>query len=272
MNALLLLCELIAQGCKGSASFYGDNHAFAALLRNGYLCESGVVGSVVCNDCEEAHAAPVVCEAGCYGYFCPDRGFVPVRREDVQAVSPDVPKLIQALADSFECKRRKATALHGTTWRIGAIETDQGDVMLFFHPCLRDESDLLALGDALSREMRSTWRLVVTAEGSATVDGTVAVSLGELVDLDSKDGRLLPLSDPRTLVGVPPRNLGGAPNRFGHLLIAIIEERVRSGQAMLGRNEEAKVVLVHFERKHPDLKPPSLSSVKDYVTKIRTGQ
>jgi hypothetical protein len=89
-------------------------------------------------------------------------GYPETRSGDVKAVTPHVPKLIESLAGAFPCKRRKATALRCAAWRVGVVETDQGDVMLFFHPSLRDETDLRALCDALSREVRSAWKLIIT--------------------------------------------------------------------------------------------------------------
>jgi hypothetical protein len=127
-------------------------------------------------------------------------GYPETRSGDVKAVTPHVPKLIESLADAFQCKRRKAAALHGATWRVGAVETGQGNVTLFFHPSLRDETDLRALGDALSREVRSGWKLIITAEGALPVDGAATVNLGEVVELDDEEGHLVPLSDPCTLV------------------------------------------------------------------------
>lgn len=272
MRPIALLAQIIAHRDKVSSSRFRELSAFQHLVKTGYVECAGMMSSVGCTECEEAHDAELVFEEGQYGYFCPSLGFVPVQREDAQAVKPDVAKLIAALAVAFQCKRRKATVLQDSTWRIGAIETVQGDVLLLFHPNLQDETDLRALCDAFSREMRSSWRLIVTAEGAMLVEGATTVNLGELVDLDTSDGSLVPLSDPCSLVGVPKTNPGGAPNRFGPKLTTLIEDRMQKGKALSGRNEEAKAILEHFGQKHPDLTPPSLSTVKDYVSKLRAGQ
>jgi len=41
---------------------------------------------------------------------------------------------------------------------------------------------------------------------------------------------------------------------------------------LAGRNEEARAVLSDFKQSNPHMKPPSLSSVQDYVSKVRAGQ
>ena len=271
MNALSLLCELIAQGGKASATLYSDNPDFSALLRHGYLRESGLVASVVCNDCEEAHAAPVVFEGGRYGHYCSDLGFVPLEKASLSVVLPEMPRLIDRLADVWECKRRRTSPLIDRTWRIGAAASDTGDVMLYFHPRLRDEDDARALSDALAREVRSPWRLVITAEGRLPVAETQIVDLSELVELDPYSGQLVPVADPVALVGAPTAKKAGAPNRYGEMLSMLIRARITAGEALSGRNEEAKAVLALFSEQNPGATPPSLPTVKSYVTKERAG-
>lgn len=272
MSAVGLLCEVIAQGVKASSEPLRGNPEYSLLMELGYLRETGVVSSVVCLDCDQPHDAEVVFVDGRYGYFCPDLGFVPVSRPALQGVTADVPKLIKHLADAFDCKRWKRTPVLNRTWRIGAVDTDHGDVMLYFQPRLRSEEDTRALGAALSNEVRSTWRLIVTAVGTLPVHGAATVLLSDLVDFEVQSGRFVPVAAPCTLVGVPSKNSGGAPNRFGVVLTAIIEDRVKNGLAVTVRNAEAKAVLAQFQKENPDARPPSLSSVKDYVTKFRSEQ
>ena len=272
MTAIALLAQIIAQRSKVASASFRTEPDFKQLMEYGYLRDAGVLSSLTCIDCDQAHDAEVVFDHGQYGYFCPDLGFVPTARDAVQAVIPDTPKLIQSLADAFQCKRRKASPLHGQTWRIGAVDLDQGDAILFFHACLRAEEELRAFHDAQSREVRSSWRLIVTAEGELPVREATSIRLDELVEMDTNDGRLVPISNLGVLLGVPVTNTGGAPNRFGAPLTALIEHRIKNQQALTGLNKESDAVLALFERDQPDLKPPSRSSVKAYLSKIRAGQ
>lgn len=272
MTAVALLAQIIAQRAKVASWAIRNTPEFEQLMEYRYIRNAGVVSSLTCTECDQPHDAEVFYDNRHYGHFCPDMGFVPTTRDTVQTVVPDIPKLIQSLADAFHCKRRKASPLQDQTWRIGGVNLDQGDAMLFFHPCLRDENELRAFHDAQSREVRSEWRLIVTAEGALPFSAVTIVRLDELVELDTNDGRLVPLSNLGELVGVPVANKGGAPNRFGALLTALIENRIKAQQALTGLNMEAKAVLKLFAKEHPDLKPPSISSVKTYLTKIRAGQ
>lgn len=270
MSAVDLLGNVICHGGKVRVAALGQDRDVRALLSCGLLREAGVVSSVVCMDCENAHAAEVIFGEGAYGYFCPDIGFVTLERPDIAAVEPDLPALIEHLAEVLACARRKATPVLGYTWRIGAVKTDHGDITLYFHPRLRDAEDARSLADALSREIASAWRIVVTACGQLPVSGAATLALAELVTLSPTGKSLDPAVDLHTIVGVPASAKTGAPNRFREKCMTLIKSRLRTGQAMSGRNEEAKEV-------HALLKAdlgsdaPSLPTVKAYVTKARSG-
>lgn len=271
MNAATLLRDVIAQGGSASASFYRDDPAFAALLHHGYLKETGLVASVVCDDCDEVHAAPVVFEGGRYGYICPDLGFAPRDRGDLQAVLPDLPLLIDRLSDALDCKKRRATALHGQTWRIGAVAQASGEVMLYFQPRLQCEEDSQELAHALTREVRSQWRLIVTALGTLSVAGAQAVQLDDLAELDTNTGAVRILAEPSELVGMPRRNTGGRPSEHSEPLAAIITDRSKSGVALDGVNAESRAILADFKARHPDKPAPSIETVKRHLRKSRGG-
>lgn len=269
MTAIGLLSEAIAQGGKISASHYGAAPNFPWLLQQGYLTDAGVVASVLCNDCEETHTAPVVFEAGGYGYYCPDLGFVPVERKAIQGVLPDLPKLIGALADLFDCQKRKSAPVRGQTWRIGAYSAVSGDVMLYFHPRLQTEEDARELEAALSREVRSDWRLIVTALGTLPIGSTQSVQLVDLVDLEDRTGTFGILAPPENLVGMPRKNTGGRPSIHGPALARIIANRMQSGTALGGLNEESRAVLAAFKSSSTGNSTPSIETVRRHVKKAR---
>ena len=271
MNAVALLRDVIARGGSASANFYRDDPAFAVLLHHGYLKEAGLVASVVCDDCDEAHAAPVAFEGGCYGYVCPDLGFVPRDRADLQAVQPDLPLLIGRLSDAFDCKKRRAVALHGQTWRIGSVTHVTGEVMLYFQPRLQCEEDSQELAHAMSREVRTQWRLIVTALGTLSVAGAQAVQLDDLAELDTNTGAVRILAKPSELVGMPRKNTGGRPSEHSEPLAAIITDRSKSGVALDGVNAESRVILADFKALHPEKAAPSIETVKRHLRKSRGG-
>lgn len=221
-------------------------------------------------ECETAHAAEVICDEDVYGHFCPDLGFVPLERREVAAVEPDLPALIEHLAEAFSCARRKATPVHGNTWRVGAVKTDHGDIMLYFHPRLRDGEDAREFADALSREIASAWRIVITACGQLPISGAATLALAELVALSPAGKPLDPAVDLHAIVGVPASRRAGTPNRFRENCLTLIRSRIASGIALAGRNEEAKAVLL-LMKKDLGSDAPSLVTVRRYVTEARTG-
>lgn len=272
MSAAALLCAIIAQGGKVTSDFYHGDRGFAALVRHGFLREAGVLTSVVCDQCDAPHSAQVVYEGGKTGYFCPELGFTPLPPELSTAFLPDMALLVGRLADTFECRQRKTSILYGLTWRIGAARVASTQVMLYFHPTVKSEDDAHDLQNALSREVRSDWRLVVTSQGTFPVGGCTSVQLDDLIEIDTQTGALHTIADFGTLAGVPRKNTGGRPSEHGPMISRIIEERIANGMALEGRNKEAEAVLKLFVQHSPKEKAPSISSVRDYVTKARTRQ
>lgn len=271
MTPLALLCEIIAHGGDVSAEHYRQYPALAALQRFGFLSEAGVAASIVCNECDEAHSAPVIHEAGSYGYFCPDIGFVQLAPESLGILRPAITHLIKQLADAFGCSRRRDLAIDGNIWRIGSVETHAGGVMLYFHPTLNTEEDARDLQSALGREVRSEWRLVITAEGAMPLNDAVPVHLGDLVEMNAETGDLHPTADPGILAGVPQKNPGGRPSPHGPILKQLINDRTRTGATVEGLNAEARAVMVAFKEKHPEMPAPSDTTIKRHLRASRTG-
>ena len=271
MNPISLLCEIIAQGGKVSSHFYRGDPSLALLVRHGFLCERGVMSSVVCDGCDEAHAAPIVYVDGRYGYFCPDLGFCGMEPRDVTMLSADIPHLINTLADVLGCRQRKSSSLRGMTWRIGVVTAHGVSVMLHFHPRLKTENDAQELKNVLVREVRSERRLVVTAQGGLPLAGTAVVCLENLFEMDAPSGELREISDIGLLAGVPNRNTGGRPSVHAKLLVPLIEDRIQNGTAVKGLNLEAREVLAVFKERYPEEIAPSQSTLKRFVLAARGG-
>ncbi|SHE87297.1 hypothetical protein SAMN05444273_1035 [Litoreibacter ascidiaceicola] len=271
MSAAARLCDIIAQGGKVSADFDGGDDGLTALARHGYLREAGVLASVVCDECDAPHSAPVVYEADEYGHYCPDLGFLKLDPTRLAAFSPDVPKLIDRLSEALGCRQRKSSSVYGETWRIGAAQTEAAAVMLYFHPTLATEENARELHHALAREARSEWRLVVTAQGALPIAGLPTVRLDELAEINLTTGALRVIADPGVLAGLPRKNPGGRPSVHGDVLRPLIEGRIRDGAAVVGVNAEAGEVRDVFEALFPNRPIPSASAIKRYIREARRG-
>jgi len=269
LSAVALLCEIIAQQGKAAVLTYGKHPYLEALLRGGFVRRAGVVQSVVCLDCDSPHDAEIVYEKGGYGYFCPDLGFVPLERALIEAVVPDFPSIVGALADGLDCKRRKSTPVQGATWRIGVVASEGGDVSLYLHASLRGEEDVAGLMAALSREVRTPYRLILTANGVLPIPDAKTALLVDVAELHPDQGRFAVLTDPRDIVDAPRKRLGGAPNRHKETLVPLIQARIQNGSALQGRNEEAIAILDILRHRTPDAKLPSLPTIRRYLTEAR---
>jgi hypothetical protein len=143
--------------------------------------------------------------------------------------------------------------------------------VLYFHPTLETEDDARALQDALGREARSEWRLVVTAQGALPIVGIATARLDELAKIDVTTGELCVIADPGVLAGLLLKNSGGRPPTQGDLLRPLIEGRIRNGAAVDGVNAEAREVSAAFKAKYPDHPAPSEATIKRYIREARRG-
>ncbi len=272
MQPIDLLCEIVSQKGKVAASRYSHAPCFSALLTHGFLERSGMIQSLPCLNCDAPHDADIVYHDGRAGFFCPDTGFVPVSADEIGAVRANVPKIIDGLANAFDCRARKSSPVAGETWRVGKVSREAGDIAIYFHQTMQVERDATDIAAALAQEPGSTYRLILSAAGKLQGAGTVTVSLSDVVELDVFGSRFRSVADLRDLVAAPRKNPGGAPNRYSETLTALIKQRILDSTALDGRNAEARAVLSDFIQSNPRSSPPSLSSVQDYVTKVRAGQ
>jgi len=272
LSAIALLCEIIAQGGKVSTATYGQHPEFKTLLRGGYVRESGVVRAVECLECDETHDAEIIFDAGRYGYACPEIGFVPVDRAEITAWQSDLSAIVTGIADAFACKRRRSAPVQGETWRIGKVASHGGDVSIYLHPALNGEREALDLMAALSREVRTPFRLILTSSGRLPIPDTKVVPLVDVVKLNLDLVGFAVLADPCDVVGAPRDRTGGAPNRYRDIVTPLIQSRTEEGTALEGRNEEAKAIQAILKARDSGANLPSLSSIKVYVTKSRAGQ
>ena len=181
----------------------------------------------------------------------PYLSFVALERDEIAGVEPDIGELVDALVSTFGCKRRNSKPIHGATWRVGVIGTDQGGVAVYLHPRLQDGNDLHDLEAALRSEVGFAFSLVLTAWGSLAVAGSKTVNSADMVDLDPAASVLIAISDLPAIAGVRPLRGSGTPNRFGADLKAIIAERIRNGCMLPGTNEEARAIIEVFHARHP---------------------
>ncbi|GAA6176580.1 hypothetical protein [Sulfitobacter pacificus] len=271
MNAIVLLATLLAQCRRVRSVEYSSFPAYDALIKAGLIEETGVVSSFICNECDQPHDAKIVYEGSQYGYYCPDLGFISKPRSEIIAAQPNLGAFVAQIADALACKRRKSSPIDKDTWRIGAVDSPAGDVVLYLHPTLQDAQDIRDIQAALVGEMKSPFGVVLTSKGTLSVPPYATAQLQDVLSLDPITGKLMAVGDLRTIAGVPEQRNGGRPNDYETALNDLIALRASQGRAMRGRNEEAKALRAEFMAKFPNAKCPSLPTVKRYVTKTRSG-
>lgn len=271
MNAVNLFAALLAQRGRVQSIGYSSFPAYDDLIKAGLIEETGVVSSMMCGDCDHPHDARIVFEGSQYGHYCPQLGFVSKPRSELIAVQPNLTAFVSQIADSLDCKRRKSSPLDKDTWRIGAVESTAGDVVLYLHPILQDARDIRDVQATLASEVKSPFGVILTSNGTLTAPPFVTAQLDDVLSFDPKAGQFAVVADMRTIAGVPELRTGGRPNEYEKPLSELVALRASQGRALKGRNVEAKAIVVEFKSQFPNIDCPSLPTVQRYVTKIRSG-
>jgi len=168
LNAVELFVMLMAQRGRVQSVEFSSLPAYDNLVKAGLIEEAGVLSSMMCDECDRPHDAKIVHEGSQYGYYCPDLGFIPKPRSELIAVQPNLTTFVSQIADALNCKRRKSSSLDQGIWRIGAIESTAGDVVLYLHPTLRDARDIKDVKAALANEVKSPYGVILTSNGTLT--------------------------------------------------------------------------------------------------------
>ena len=271
MTAISTLSSIIGLRGKASKACYQQRPGFDLLEGCELIRSFGVVQSILCEKCDEPHDSEVIFEDGGYGAYCPDAGFVGLTRQEIEAIQPDIGKLVSSLADLFQCKRRKSTPVQAETWRIGAVDTQAGDLVVYFHPNLQTEQDAREVQAALSHETTATYRLIVTAVGTLTVLNAKTITLSDLIEFSNDTGKLARLSDLMAVSGAPQLRTNGRPSPYGDRLSLLIIQRIEGGTALTGLNEEARAIRNLFGAKYTAEAVPSTSTVKRKIRNLRAG-
>lgn len=271
MNAVELFATLLAQRGRVRSVEYSSFPAYDDLIKSGLIEETGVVSSMICDECDHPHDAKIVYEGSQYGYYCPEHGFVSKPRSELVAVQPNLGAFVSQIADVLGCKRRKLSALDKDTWRIGAIDSAAGDIVLYLHPTLQDAQDIGEVQAALASEVKSPFGVILTSQGTLTARPFATAQLGDVLSFDSNAGKFALVADICTIAGVAERRTGGRPNDYRKPLSDLIALRASQGRTLQGRNAEAKAIRAEFEAQFPDKKCPSLATVKRYLSEVGSG-
>lgn len=262
MDTARLLGDIIAQNASASAALFRPYPAYQALIDGGYIEEAGVLQSFQCDDCDLPHDAAVVFEADQYGIHCPDLGFIPKQRSDLVAIKPNLERLVQNLADCMGCKRTKSTPIYGQTWRVGIVDTPSADIAVYFQPTLRDVLDLRSLKAALSHETRSQYGIILTASGQLPCPPFKTMQIEDCLVFDEVAVAFEFAGGLLAIVGAPVKRKGGRPSLYAANLAKIISARAASGEALPGKNAEARAIQTIYRAKNPTEQPPSISTIK----------
>lgn len=265
MSPETLLCILLDQRAPVLAADYQVLAAYQVLLNSGLIEERGFVSSIVCNECDTPHDAEIVFEAGKYGYFCPDLGFLVRERSELAAATPNVKTLITRLADALACRQRKASPISGSIWRVGFVDSDQGQISVYYRSRLITADDFQLLDEALAREIRTQYRMVLTAAQTAGFKDHKIASLSDVIDIDARSGSISFTSDLHALCDLPVQNKAGRPSPHRERLQTLMQERAQSGEVLEGVNAEAKALMAMYKEQFPTESAPSLSTVKRHL-------
>ncbi len=266
-----LFASLLAQRGRVRSVEYSSFPAYRDLIKAGLVEETGVVSSVICDECNQPHDSEIVYEGSQYGFYCPDFGFVSKARSELIATQPNLSEFVAKIADHLNCRRRKSTPLEGQTWRVGALDTHQGAVVVYVTPKMQEAQDVNGFQSATSSELKSPFGIVLTSIGTLSVAPYNTVQIRDIIDLEPETGKLIVVADLQAIAGVPKERNGGRRNEYSKPLSELSAIRVKEKRTLKGRNEEAKALRAEYKVQFPNQKIPSQSVVNKFVTKFRGG-
>ncbi|MDF1679026.1 hypothetical protein [Ponticaulis sp.] len=272
MDAVAIFAQLVSQREKVLARSYSHHAAFHDLIKAGLIEETGVVSSIICDECDQPHESAITYQDSQYGYFCYDLGFIKLSRAEIVSVKPNIKTFVAQIAGRENCKRRKPTPLEGETWRIGGLETAGGDVTIFFQPRMVDVKDVRSFESSLKRDVRTSLGIILTSAGVLSVPPYITTSIQDVLNFDLKTGCFFFDVEPSSIAGVSETRTGGRPNEYKETLTILFHERAADGRSLSGRNQEADAILDEYNDRFPEeKKTPHKSIVRKFVTDVRSG-
>lgn len=268
---------LAAGGRRLLRSTYSGTAAFDVLQTLHLIKDDGPVSSVLCDACQDPHAAPVTYDQGedRYGWTCYDQGFVPAEIDDVAAVSVSIDNLLRRLRSALSCTSGDAKQDNETLKRVGTITI--GDEAVTVHLATRS-----LVGEAIHR-VRSAFasaarsdHLLLLVPGfdpasGVVIPGTVIAPLEDVIRLDPQLGLTANQAAIARLAGVNMKPGAGHPSVYGEMLKMLVEERDRKGIAEETIGREATAIQTVWNDRWWGVNIPSSSTVKCKKRTYREG-
>lgn len=271
MRAIELLSDIVAYNGPWRVEALQDQHGYEVLAQSSLIKSNGLVSSVLCEACDDPHDAAVAWSDPHYGYFCDEAGFVTLDRSSFESVSADIQAIVASIAACLECKNRKTKPIHGKTFRIGVLEFATGDLAIYFHPRILNDGDLSELNTAMSKEVRTSYVIVLTAAGHLVWGNAKTARLSDVFEISEKDCGFKAIADIRTLAGIPEKRSAGRPTIYHDKLFGILEERTANGSTLPGVNEEKRALRDAYASQYPGAPLPSDSTLKRSIREFRSG-
>lgn len=267
---MALLSELLAQcSDKLPTDAYSNRAGFAALSRCRIIKDAGLVQSVRCEECDQAHDAPVKYreDEGSYGWICYEHGFLPIDRDRLLAFRVSVREIIGRVSASLSCRNRLDRPLiEGLLWRVGVFDLAEQDISVYLATPIVTLDDAQRCAAAISSEPRRRYRVLLTPNlenirdfdiaGCATARLEDAISIDPVRGMDVRPHRIAQLA------GVPLVGKGGRPSLYEPMLSELIEERDKLGTASGKINSEARAIRTMWPTLKLTETTPSESVVK----------
>ena len=268
---------LAAGGRRLLRSTYSGTAAFDVLQTHHVINDDGFVSSVLCDACQDPHAAPVTHDPGedRYGWTCYDQGFVPAEIDDVAAVSVSIDNLLRRLRSALSCTSGEAKQDNETLRRVGTFTI--GDEAVTVHLATRSlvGEAVHCVRSAVASVARSDHLLLLVPgfdpASGVVIPGTAIAPLENVIRLDPQIGMTANQAAIARIAGVNMKPGAGRPSVYAKMLETLVEERDRGGIAeeMIGR--EVTAIRMAWTGRWPDVKIPSSSTVKRAIRAYREG-
>lgn len=244
----------------------------------GLIADAGLVLSVNCDECDQAHDAPIHFddEEYSYGWICYELGFVPIGREQLIAFRVSTSHLVTKIAAALACRRRlERPLIEGMLWRIGVFDGGGGDVAVYLTTRCSSLEDARRCATAIAGESRIQRRILLTPDEDGARDlkvaGCTLAKIEDVVSIDGIGGVFADAFRLAVLAGAQTTRLGGRPSIFEPMLSDTIAHRAATGVAAKAIKAEARAIRDNWRDIDQSVGSPTDSTIKRAIRDYRGG-